>query len=309
MEYLPGVSGYQNGNPATGYFGAAQEHVTGSSEPNGFTRRVEYDNLFRTTKDVSVTNQAITTAWDPLKDLELSTTDPTGLMTTTIYDDDDRAVSQYGPAPSSWFNTDRTPQSAYASQVPRTDTGYDQNITGPAVAWYNYTNANGGALVGAPKLHTTGFDNTGAVHLGRDFRVAGSVPITPDTGMDGYGFSATGKIRFPGTGTYTFKLWTDDGARLFIDDQQVLSNWGTTTEGITQNMISGTFSATAGKPYRFRFDYGHNGNPGGLELWTNGPGVNDDSGQGLGTSHPSFLVPDKNQQTNTTNNNSTKGRA
>src|SRR6266581_3126687 len=25
-------------------------------------------------------------------------------MTTTIYDDDDRAVSQYGPAPASWFN-------------------------------------------------------------------------------------------------------------------------------------------------------------------------------------------------------------
>jgi len=144
IEYLPGTIGYANGNPGTGYFGATQEHVTGATEPNGFTTRVEYDNLFRTTKDIGKTNLATVTAWDPLKDLEYSTTDPTGLLSSTIYDDEDRSVATYGPAPAAWFassanaitgHTDITPQSSYASQVPRTDTAYDQGMTGLAVAY------------------------------------------------------------------------------------------------------------------------------------------------------------------------------
>ncbi len=85
VEYLPA---------GTGYTGASQQHVVSAPEPNGFTRRVEYDNLFRTTKDTDIANLSTTTAWDPAKDLQLSTTDPTGLMATTIYDDEDRPIAE-----------------------------------------------------------------------------------------------------------------------------------------------------------------------------------------------------------------------
>jgi RHS repeat-associated protein len=287
--------------------GITRQHVIGATEPNGFSRKVEYDKLFRTIADTDIANLTTYTEWDPFKDLQLKSTDPTGLKSTTIYDDDDRPISQYGPAPAAWFNADRTPQSGHAAEVPRTDTRYDESIVGPAVAWYNFKNANGGVLLGAPKLHTTGVSATNDTGwIGRDFRTTGP-PITPDAGMDGYGFSATGKIRFPASGTYTFKLWADDGARLFIDDQQKFSNWGTTTEGIAQNVQTGTFQAEAGKPYRFKFDYGHNGNPGGLELWLAGPGIQD-TNQGLGTSRLGpYLSPEYSLETSTTTYDSTIG--
>jgi RHS repeat-associated protein len=300
IEYLPG---------GTTSFGATQEHIVSAPEPNSFTRRVEYDNLFRTTRDTDVANLSTTTAWDPAKDLELSSTDPTGLTSTTIYDDEDRPITEYGPAPTSWFNSDRTPASANAAQVPRTDTHYDENITGPAVAWYNFKNINGGVFYGAPKLHTTGFSgNTDPGWFGRDFRSSGP-PITPDAGMDGYGFSATGKIRFPASGTYTFHLGNDDGARLSVNDIQMFSNWGTITEGIAQNVQTATFTATAGTAYRFKFDYAHIGNPGGLELWLAGPGIQDTS-NGLGTSHLGpYVSPDYSLETSNTVYDGTLGNA
>lgn len=264
--------------------------VAGATEPNGFSRKVTYDDTFRTTTDTDIANLTTSTTWDAVKDLALSTTDPAGLMSTTIYDDEDRPTDQYGPALSAWFGSDRRPTAGNVAATPHTQTGYDEGISGTAVSWYN---AKGSTLTGAPKLHTTGIDPADPTHLGRDFRV-GNPPITVDTGMDGYGYSATGKIRFPGTGTYTLKIWHDDGARVWINDQLVIDDWAYRSNGITQNYNVGTFSATAGTPYRFRFDYFHAtdaGGPGGLELWTAGPGITD-AGGGIGSSHLSFLNPD-----------------
>ncbi|HEU4967198.1 MAG TPA: PA14 domain-containing protein, partial [Candidatus Saccharimonadales bacterium] len=87
------------------YTGATEEHVVGATEPVGYSKRVEYDNLFRTTKVYNNQGLTTTSVWDPVKDLSYSTTNPEGLTSTTVYDDEDRPVSTYGPAPSSWFNT------------------------------------------------------------------------------------------------------------------------------------------------------------------------------------------------------------
>ncbi len=298
IEYLPGTSGY---------FGATQQHITGASEPNGFGRRVEYDGLFRTTKVTDVANLGTLQEWDATKDLLLSTTDPPGLRATTIYDDEDRATDSYGPAPSAWFGTDRKPQTAYAAQVPHNETKYDEGITGPQVAWHDVKDNGGkGVLLGAPRLHATGIAaNTGL--LGRDFRIDAE-PFTVDPGMSGYGFSATGKLRLPGTGTYTLKLYHDDGARVWVDDQLVVDDWDYRSEGIAQNLNTGTFVAEAGKVYRFRFDYMHLGTQGGLALWIAGPGITDTSGSGLGTHDWSaFLKPGYSLVTSTKTYDSTIG--
>jgi RHS repeat-associated protein len=317
FEYLPGTLTYQNGVPASGYYGATQEHVTGAPEPNGFTRRVEYDNLFRTTKDTNNSNLSTTSLWDINKDLLYSTTDPTSNTSSTVYDDEDRPVSQYGPAPNSWFgtatntatgDTEVTPQPAYATQIPRSDTAYDQGITGTAVAWYA-ANSSTGSFSGAPVAHTTGINpGVDPTWLGRNFQTT-PLPASYGLGTD-YGFSATGKIRFPGTGTYSLKAWQDDGVRVWIDDKLVVDDWGTRTEATAQNTPSGNFDAVSGKVYRFRFDYIHFGTAGNEELWITGPNIPiGDPNNNVGTSHPSFVSPDYSLPTSVTAYDSTLGNS
>lgn len=270
-------------------------HISGASEPNGYSKRVVYDSLLRTTAETDLTGKTTQTEWDPVKDLQLSTTDAVGLKSTTVYDDEDRQVASYGPAPAAWYDTTRQPLTTYANQIPKTSTAYDEGMIGPALSWYN---VKGSSLFGAPKLVTLGIDSSDKSHMGRDFRTS-NLGFTPDTGMDGYGFSAIGKVRFPSSGTYTLKLYHDDGARVSIDDQSVIDNWGYRSEGIAQAIDSGTFTAVAGKVYRFKFDYLHTGNSGALELWWAGPGITD-TNNGLGTSRPTFVTPDYSLMTSTT---------
>ncbi len=308
IQYLPGAL---DGS----YTGATQEHVTGATESHGYSRRVEYDSLFRTTRDVDIAGLATTTTWDPVKDLLYSSTDPTGEETTTVYDDEDRPVSDYGPAPTAWFDpTSRLPLAAYTAQVPREDTAYDQGVTGAATAWYNtrLTTATGGVTVptfyGAPKLHTTGIDPTvDSSWMGRDFG-ANPSPVSIDAGNDSYGFSATGKLRLANTGTYTLTLTHDDAARVWINDTLVIDDWQNV--GDSTKTISGTFPVTSTLPLRFRFDYANRNAPGSLELWLNGPGIPDTSGRGLGTSHwSSYLSPDYSLETSSTTYDATLGNA
>lgn len=306
IEYLPGIKSYvdQNGNTVPGYEGKTNQHVAGATEPNGFSRQVKYDNLFRTIESTDIANLSAKVEWDAQKDLVLSTTDPTGLKSTTLYDDADRPVESFGPAPTAWFGSDRRPTSTYLSQTPHAETNYDEGLVGPAVAWYN---VKGSSLFGAPKLHTTGLDPAHPSWVWKDF-VSSPAPITADAGMDGIGFSATGKVRFPQAATYTIRLWHDDGARLWIDDKLITDDWAYRSEGATLSSPSTTFPAEAGKLYRFRLDYVHFGNPGGISLCIIGSGISDQScGSGLGSRDWTFLSPGYNLTTSTKTYDSTIG--
>lgn len=288
---------------------ATQTNEIGEVEPKGYSQRVEYDNLYRTVKSYDKAGIATSQEWDSVKDLQLSSTDATGLKSTTIYSASDMPTDSYGPAPSAWFGTDRKPLAPYASQVPHTSTVYDGNIKGFGVTWFNYRSSNG-SFVGAPKLHTTGFSSptdpsySNPAYIRHDYRTS-TLPVTADvsttTGVDGYGFSAVGRITFPASGIYTFKSWSDDSVRLYVDDTQMFNNWGTKTEGIAQNVLSNTFTATAGKSYRIKLDYGHVGTMGVMDVWLAGPSIADVSGQGLGTRDWSpYLTPDYGLQTSQT---------
>lgn len=194
--------------------GATEMHITGTPEPNGYSKRVEYDALLRSTKVTDLTGKTELTEWDATKDLELSTTDATGLKSTTIYDQLDRAVDNYGPAPAAWFGSDRKPTATYIGQTPRTQTGYDEGINGMAVTVFN--NAK---LLGTPKHYTTGMTQTGEPHYAMD--ITNSIV----TATDGLSVRATGKIKLDQAGTYTFRMWHGGGARLYIDDQLKVNNW------------------------------------------------------------------------------------
>ncbi|MGH7196941.1 MAG: PA14 domain-containing protein [Candidatus Saccharimonadales bacterium] len=245
--------------------GATQKHIVNAPEPNGFSQRVEYDNTFRTTRSIDVANLATSTEWHAVKDLVLSSTAPTGLKSTTIYDDDDRPIHSYGPAPASWFGSDRTPSTSYISQVPHSEAKFDEGMWGPAVAWYDF---KGSSFLGAARLHATGVGSTeGAYAFNKDMITA---PITKSEGADGVGFSATGKLRVTQTGTFNFTAFHDDAARLWIDDVLVFDRWSRRTD--TVDGVGTDRALEAGKVYRLRFDYASVNSPGSVSLHLNGPG-------------------------------------
>ncbi|HSE61728.1 MAG TPA: DUF2599 domain-containing protein [Candidatus Saccharimonadales bacterium] len=248
-----------------GYF-TSKRHITGATEPNGYQQFITYDTLQRTTQVCDIAALCGTNEWDTAKDLLLSSTDPAGLKSTTIYDDDDRPVHSYGPAPSSWFGSNRQPTSGHVNDIPHSETKFDEGIKGPAVAYYNF---KGGSLNGAPKLYATGLGNSGGPYIfNRDFST--SAPITVDSGNDGIGMSATGKLRVTTTGTFTFTSTHDDAARLWINDTLVFDRWTRRTE--TQDTFTNTMTLEAGKVYKLRFDYATVNTPGAVTLGLTGPG-------------------------------------
>lgn len=199
--------------------GATQMHIAGATEPHGFSKRVEYDSLLRTTKETDLANLSMHTQWDPVKDLVLSKTDATGLKSTTIYDKLDRATDQYGAAPAAWFDGNRLPLPAYVSQVPHTQTGYDEGINGLAISVFNNTK-----LTGAPKLYTTSMNQAAEPAYVLDLT---NPTVTP---TDGLSMRATGKIRLDQVGTYAFRFYNGGGARLYIDGQLKVDNWAAGNE-------------------------------------------------------------------------------
>ncbi len=261
-------------------------HIANATEPNGFSRKVTRDATFRTTEDRDAANLASTIQWHADKDIVLSSTGPTDLKSTTIYDDYDRPTDQYGPAPSSWFGSDRLPVSGQVNNVPHVQTGYDEGITGLAAAYYNVTTASNNGytsklLLGVPKSHTTGIGATG----GDTVKNWGATqPITPTVNTYGWGVSLTGSIKLPETGNHVFKVKSDDGARLWIDDTLVINDWadGSYRDHATYALNN----TTANSWHRIRLDYYNKAvgttldTDGHLELLKTAPGGSETSAIG-----------------------------
>ena len=386
IEYQAGAASYQdqNGNTVPGYSGMTKEHITGAAEPNGYSRRVKYDDLYRTIEDTDVQGLSTTLEWDQNKDLLLSTTGPTGLKSTTIYDDQDRPIDSYGAAPSSWFGGDRTPLSAYAGQVPHSSTGYESGITSLAAAymivtpptnlsvmannqtfypgqnllstdhrftftyqtdgnlvlkspngtewssgtngqastrlvmqtdgnlvlynnstsvWSTHTNGAGNTstltvqnngdlvlrnsngiqwhtstsgwasinysfheLTGAPILHTTNIGGDPA-QISRNFGTSSPATNVPSTF---WGLRLTGKMILPTTGNWGIRIASDDGLRMWIDDQVVIDDW---FNGAVRDHPIYTFNnTTANSTHRVRIDYYHRSSSGSLTVYLTPPG-------------------------------------
>lgn len=345
---------------------ATQLHIAGTTEPHGFSKRVEYDSLFRTIREIDVANLSTTQEWDAVKDLQLATTDATGLKSTTIYNDDDRPTESYGAAPASWYGADRKPLAAYTNQVPKTTTGYDEGMTGLAVTYsgsnapshayilnngqiiyrgqglvsldrrfqfnyqtdgnivlygpsgamwssntagqnstsltmqsdgnmvlYNggspvwYTGTNGGPTsrlviqndgnaviytatnatwststsgwgpAGSANISLTGGPLQHATNIATDGTISKSYGTTaPINGHSGaWGMSLSGKMRLPTTGNWTFRIASDNGVRVWIDDMVVQDDW---VSGEYRSHPTFTYNNTvAGSSHRFRIDYYH----------------------------------------------------
>lgn len=160
-----------------------------------------------------------------------------------------------------------------------TSTGYDQNLHGLNVAYYN-----NGVFAGQPSGFSLGLGTGG---------LSGSwaTGVYPDSSITQtvWSMRATGVITFPAAGTYTFTgSNVDDGVSLWVDDTLVLSApFGST--------VSMPVTRAAAGPARIRVEYANSGGgPGTFTLTWSGPGVTS------GTIPDSALDPDYGLTTSTT---------
>jgi len=266
-------------------------HVTNATEPSGFTRKITYDGTYRTLTDTDIANLTTETEWHSVKDLALSSTEPTGLKTTNIYDYTDRVTDEYGPAPEAWFGSDRKPLASpvdYISQVPHSQTLYDEGINGLEAAYYNVATASNGTgsntkvLFGDPEDHSTGI---GPVNGDVVKTWNSAAPITPDEDY-GWGARLSGDIHLEAEGSYTFRIFSDDGVRLWIDDRLVIDSWA---DGGPRSHTTGTFNTSTDPGedwHRIRLDYYNKAVSGTvdsdarLELYMTAPGGTETSSLG-----------------------------
>ncbi|MEL6109225.1 MAG: CARDB domain-containing protein, partial [Planctomycetota bacterium] len=83
-----------------------------------------------------------------------------------------------------------------------------------------------------------------------DFNYGSSAPI-PGMGADDFSIRWTGQIEPLYSETYTFRALTDDGFRLWIDDQPIIDEW----YGQPATYHDGTIDLEAGQRYDIRVEY------------------------------------------------------
>jgi RHS repeat-associated protein len=261
---LPAPTSGSDPRPQHSYtYGTATQtdvHVAGLNEPNGYARRVTFDSAGHVLSDLDTAGLATTTTWDS-GDRLLTKVAPSAVELARAYDGEHRLTDEYGPAPTGCFTGNLPNGSCTNPSVPHATTAYDEGIQGLAALYY----ANTMMPTGTPAAHATGTqDPTGAVNANW------TSPPPGLTSTTNWAARFTGEILLPSTGTYTFWTDSDDGSRLFIDDQLVVDFWS----DHAMNMSSaGTFNnSTANTRHRIRVDYYQDQGGAGLQLYWQPPG-------------------------------------
>ena len=148
------------------------------------------------------------------------------------------------------------PKPECAATVPHTKTGFDEEINGLALSFYDNRD-----LVGAPKVFQTGLNPDGT--LARNFNSDAPAPGIP---ADNFSIRASGEIVFPEAGDYKLRLLADDGVRMWIDDQSVVDDWIDTAPKWREATVKST---AAGQAKKIRVEYNEGAVTAQLELhWT-----------------------------------------
>lgn len=94
---------------------------------------------------------------------------------------------------------------------------------------------------------------------------------SPDAliGADTFSVRWTGWVHAPSSGSYSFHTVSDDGVRLWVNNQLLINNW--TPHGATEN--SGSVTLTAGKKYDIKLEYYENGGLAVIKLSWTPPGL------------------------------------
>ncbi len=235
----------------------------------GDAKTALFDSGWRQTSTSSAMGVTAGQQWDPLKDLGLSITDSTGLMSTKIYDPlTDRVTDTYGPAPAACFGADRRPvagaETASGCEIlpAHANTAYDAGMNGLQATYYpNKT------LAGKPTLFSLGILGATGGAVDRNWGTAAPGGTLP---ADGWSLRLTGLITFPQAGTYTLQTNSDDGARVWLNDILNTDRW------LSQAATDSTgqpFTVTAGETRRIRVEYFDDTSVASLQLRWKAPGA------------------------------------
>ncbi|SIS12980.1 RHS repeat-associated core domain-containing protein [Microbacterium sp. RURRCA19A] len=211
----------------------------------------EYDAAWRQTARVSAMGVRTTQAWDPAKDLVLSSTDATGLVSTRIYDTVDRAVEAYAAAPAACFGSERRPVanaesvSACGITPAKASTVYDEGLRGLQVAYYSNTRK----LSGKPEAYALGVGGPDGAFQ-KDWGEASPIPGT--ISADNFSLRATGLVTFAQAGTYQLRTYSDDGVRVWLNDVLMIDRW---VDQSPTDADSASFQVAAGEVRRVRVEY------------------------------------------------------
>ncbi len=241
----------------------------GDQKPNGYSRQVEFDTLGRQTLERDQGGRTTSTAWrgalagDTAQgDFVSYVDDPSGMRTSTVYDDQLKPIEQWGPAPVGWFAAPSAasgwaskPTAGNQAATPKTTTAYDEGLQGLAVSAFATPDLTGG-------VKRREFRN-GYLDIG-----AGSYQGLP---ADNWSMRAEALLVPPVSGSYLFKMDTDGGARLYLDDVKVWDGWDL-PDGSLQTAPWKSATLTAGKRVKVRIEYRDRGGNAYWSLWWTPPG-------------------------------------
>ncbi|MGW4116857.1 PA14 domain-containing protein [Actinosynnema sp. NPDC004786] len=190
----------------------AEVDVDGLTPASGFYRRITRDLGGRMLTDTDASGRTSGFEWAE-DDRQLSSTDPAGRKSTTVYDAKGNPIETFGPAPANCFGSDRRPLSPIAAgceKIPTSRTAYDEGMTGLAGTWWTNPNLSGAANAYSTRNPNTNWSTT-----------------TPADGIDAAGpFSGrmTGQLQVDTAGKYyigTSEPDPNDGLRVYVDDNLV----------------------------------------------------------------------------------------
>ncbi|WP_167050980.1 PA14 domain-containing protein [Salinibacterium sp. ZJ77] len=177
---------------------------------------VTYDGSWRATSSMSPLGLTSAKEWSA-KDQVLSSTDPWGQKTTTIYDPfTDLPTDSYGPAPESCFAGDRRPLASCPITVAHAATGYDEGLQGLHVTYFNTNNLSGQPVDFSLGL-TGGTGSLGSRNWGTGSPTA-AVPT------DNFSLRMNGVVTFPTVGSYQFRTILDGGGRLYVNHDLIIND-------------------------------------------------------------------------------------
>lgn len=252
-----------------------------SPGPTGHFRTVTYDEALRQLTSTDATGVTTRAEWSS-KDQPLSTTDGAGRKSTTIYNERDLVSDTYGPAPAACFGADRRPTAACAATAPHTTTTYTGptgDAAGPFTAqfWANST------MSGPPALTQQDIEvehGWGVVRWDWSDSSPWYAAATPQTPVDNWSARFTGLLTLAQVGGYQFRIVSDDGARLWIDDTLVVDGWQaggvTTARGpatFTNAALGGAGTVPAKLAHSLRVDYQDLSGPASIDLQWLPPGA------------------------------------
>ncbi|WP_297854393.1 PA14 domain-containing protein [Meiothermus sp.] len=167
-----------------------------------------------------------------------------------------------------------TPATQTTETPPYTESGLE--ITPTAYRFADDEPPSGQSLVGSEDygLDAEYFDNpdlSGLYFRRIEARINHSFPSQPPLpgmGADGFSLRLSGLITPPATATYTFVVLSDDGVRLWVNNQLLIDRW--IDQGLTRRTAQ--IALNGGEAYPIRLEYYNQDPRGALKLRWSRPG-------------------------------------